>query len=139
MKGRLQRLILSLYFLFIAIAISRLIIYASLLLPFLYFSVLYIYSFCLSCSHYQTLLSSFLLICTLLSIPIIILNLFTCPPQVLCSASYGPDCQLWHSSLGSGEDRQWHSARHPPLRSHRLPRSYYAHICSCRPLHLYAL
>ncbi len=126
MKGGLQRLILSLHFFLIAATISRLIIYASPLLPSLSFSALYIYfySVCLSFSHHQTPFSSFLLMRFLHAI---ILNLLTCPPQVFRSASYGSDCQLWDSSLGPGEDRQWHSARHPPLRSHRLSCSYHTH------------
>lgn len=72
----------------------------------------------------QTLLSSFLSVCILQAI---ILNLHTCLPQVFRSACYGFDRQLWDSALGPGEDRQWHSARHPPLCSHRFPCSYHTH------------
>lgn len=45
-------------------------------------------------------------------------------PQVFCSASDGFDRQLWNSTLGPGEDRQWHSAGDPPIRSHCLSGLY---------------
>lgn len=121
MKSQLQRLILSLYF----------SLCCHYLLPHYLSLSCHPYRLCFTSistlsafSHRQTLLSSFLLMCIL---HVIILNLHTCLPQVFRSACYGFDRQLWDSTLGPGEDRQWHSARHPPLCSHRLPRSYHAH------------
>lgn len=122
MKCRLQRLILSLYFFLIATTISRLIIYA---FPLIFISTSTLYSLSPTITIY-----SLLLMCLL---HIIILNLLTCLLQVFRSACYGSDCQLWDSSLGSRENRQRHSAWHPPLRSHCLPCSYHTHT----PLHFY--
>lgn len=60
---------------------------------------------------------------------IVILNLLSAGlPQVFRRASHGSDCQLCDSSLGSREDRQRHSARHPPLCSHRLPCWYHTRV-----------
>lgn len=124
MKSRLQRQILSLYFSLIAATISRLIISAS---PPIFIILCDLHLFLLSLPLFPLpikLFPSFLLMCFLHAI---ILNLLTCLPQVFRSACHGSDRQLWDSSLGPGEDRQRHSARHPPLRSHRLPRSYHTH------------
>lgn len=114
---------LSLDFSLIPATISLLIIRASPLILIICASHLFLPSLP-RVSPSQTLFSSCLLTCVLCTI---ILNLLTCLPQVLCSACYGSDRQLRDSTLGPGEDRQWHSARHPPLCSHCVSCPYPTH------------
>lgn len=121
MKSRLQRLILSMYFSLIATTISRLIIHISALSIFI---SLYALNLLLSLRFFSLPPSDHILVVFWGSL---CLNVFTFLPQVFCCPCYGSDCQLWDSSLGSGEDRQRHSARDPSLRSHRLSCSYRSH------------
>ena len=82
------------------------------------------------------------------SLPSFLFNVFSprhypkkstpCLPQVFRSACHGSDRQLWDSALGPGEDRQRHSARHPPLRPHCLPRSYHARAHTHTHTHTHA-
>lgn len=124
MKSRLQRLILSIYFSLIAATIS-----ASLSTPLLFPSLSLYMLYIISSSHcffFSSLTIRPYLFC-LMCFLVININVCTFLPQVLCGACYGFDRQLRDSSLGSGEDRQRHSARHPPLRPHRLSCSYHSH------------